>query len=47
MEKKLLSAILDTTRDMCDFVNEHNIHKDDVVNITTTGKGSYVIFYYK
>lgn len=47
MEKRLLSAILDTSREMCDFVNEHNIHKDDVVNITTTGKGSYVIFYYK
>ena len=47
MEKRLLSAILDTTRDMCDFVNKHNIHKDDVVNIVPTGGGSYVIFYYK
>ena len=47
MEKKLLSAVVDTTRKMCDFVNEHNIHKEDVVNIVTTVGGSYVIFYYK
>lgn len=47
MEKKLLSAILDTTRNMCDFVNKHNIHKEDIVNIVPTGGGSYVIFYYK
>jgi hypothetical protein len=47
MEKRLLSAILGTSRDMCDFVNKHNIHKDDVVNIAPTGDGSYVIFYYK
>ena len=47
MEKRLLSAVFDTTRKICDFVNEHNIHKEDVVNIVTTGGGSFVIFYYK
>jgi hypothetical protein len=47
MEKRLLSAILGTSREMCDFVNEHKIHKDDIVNIAPTGGNSYVIFYYK
>ena len=47
MEKKLLSAILDTTRTMCDFVNQHNIHKEDIVNIVPTVGGLYAIFYYK
>jgi hypothetical protein len=47
MEKRLLSAILSTSREMCDFVYEHKIHKDDIVNIAPTGGGSYVIFYYK
>ena len=32
---------------MCDFVNENNIHKEDIVNIVPTGGSSYVIFYYK
>jgi hypothetical protein len=47
MEKRLLSAILGTSREMCNFVNEHNIHKEDIVNIAPTGGSSYVIFYYK
>jgi hypothetical protein len=47
MEKKLLSAVFETARKICDFVNEHNIHKEDIVNIVTTVGGSFVIFYYK
>ena len=47
MEKTLLSAIFETTRKVCDFVNENNIHKDDIVNIAPIIGGSYVIFYYK
>lgn len=47
MEKKLLSTICETTRKICDFVNEHNIKKEDIVNIITTAGGLYVIFYYK
>lgn len=47
MEKRLLSAVFETARKICDFVNEHNIHKEDVVNIVATVGGSYIIFYYK